>query len=64
MFGFYAFNSVMPISIAVFWGVIIYLLFSTIDKQVGVESSTDIATREFADSDASVEELDDIKKKS
>ena len=63
MFGSYEFNSIMFISMAIFWGLVIYLLFSTLEKSANVESSTDIATQRFPDGDISAEELDEIKTK-
>jgi len=63
MFSAYEFNSIMPISMAVFWGLVIYLLYSSIDKKASIESPADIATRRFADGDTCAEELDGIKTK-
>ncbi|QUM75688.1 SHOCT domain-containing protein [Moritella sp. 24] len=63
MFGFHEFNWLMPISMAIFWGLIFYVLFSGLEKKVGVESPVDIAKRRFANGDITAEELDEIKKK-
>jgi len=63
MFGFHEFNWLMPISMAIFWGLIFYLLFSGLEKKVSVESPVDIAKRRFANGDINAEELDEIKKK-
>ncbi|NQZ92516.1 MAG: SHOCT domain-containing protein [Moritella sp.] len=63
MFGFHEFHWLMPISMAIFWGLLFYLLFSGLNKKVSVESPVDIAKRRFASGDISAEELDEIKKK-
>jgi len=63
MFGFHEFNWLMPISMAIFWGLIFYVLFSGLEKKVSVESPVDIAKRRFANGDITAEELDEIKKK-
>jgi len=63
MFGFHEFNWLMPISMAIFWALIFYLLFSSLEKKVSVESPVDIAKRRFASGDITAEELDEIKQK-
>lgn len=63
MFGFHEFHWLMPISMAIFWGLLFYLLFSGLNKKLSVESPVDIAKRRFASGDISAEELDEIKTK-
>lgn len=63
MFMFHEFNWLMPISMAIFWGLFFYLLLSGLEKKVDVESPINIAKRRFAAGDITTEELDEIKKK-
>lgn len=62
MFGYHECHWLMPISMALFWGTIIYMIFSNNDSTTKTVSAADIAKKRYANGEISVEELNEIKK--
>ncbi|MGY3568691.1 SHOCT domain-containing protein [Vibrio paucivorans] len=62
MYGFHGMSWLMPISMMLFWGAIIYLIFSYGKDSNKAESSINIAKRRYASGEITVEELNEIKK--
>ncbi|MGF1701858.1 SHOCT domain-containing protein [Photobacterium makurazakiensis] len=63
MHGFHEFSWFMPISMALFFGGIIYLAFSGTRPPAAAESALDIAKKRFARGEITADELDEIKQK-